>query len=517
MSFAIRQRQGRARSPLFLTLCCLPALSLTCIPLFYVLSRSAEIGWEGSVEEIFRRRTFDLLVNTLVLGCCVTAGAATVGTSVAWCVEKTELPARSLWRVIVSLPLAVPAFISSYAWSSFDASLQTMGGAIFILTLSTYPLVYLPVAAAFRGMDSTYEDVSRSLGKGPWETFFRASLPQVRPALGVGSLLVLTHMFAEFGALAFLRVQTFTTAIFDSFELEFDSRSAALQSLVLILLCLPAAYGEMRLRTGGRTVRSGKGVRRPDAFVRLGWRTVPVQLALAVLLVFALAVPMAILCYWLSVGLSAGNGLSDIDDAVYGSLSLAIPGAVIVVVLALPVVLLSSRHTGGVSRMADRLPYVIHGLPGLVVALALVFVSIHYASALYQTYAVLMAAYAILYLPLAQSALRSSIALVPSSLEELARGLGRGPLSAFMSITLPNILPGIGAGLALVALELMRELTSTLMLAPIGVTTLATEVWSHTNDTEYAAAAPFAAMLVVVSAVPTYVFTRRGTKGADIE
>jgi iron(III) transport system permease protein len=115
----------------------------------------------------------------------------------------------------------------------------------------------------------------------------------------------------------------------------------------------------------------------------------------------------------------------------------------------------------------------------------------------------------VLALPLAQTALRASFDLVPARIEEMSRSLGRNPFRTFLSVTLPNITPGIGAALALLVLELMRELTATLMLAPTGVVTLATEVWSHTNDAEYAAAAPFAALLVAVSIVPVYVFTRR--------
>jgi iron(III) transport system permease protein len=223
------------------------------------------------------------------------------------------------------------------------------------------------------------------------------------------------------------------------------------------------------------------------------------------------------LAYWLAVGHSRGYGTAEVLPAIAGSLGLAIPAALITVALALPLVLASVRHGDSrIAQFADRLPYVMHGLPGLVIALAMVFLSIHYATPLYQTVFVLLAAYAMLFLPLAQSALRASIELVPPRLEELARGLGRGPFGAFASVTLPNILPGIGVALALMALEVMRELTATLMLAPIGVTTLATEVWTHTHDGEYAAAAPFAALLVLVSALPVYAFTRQNFELYDL-
>jgi iron(III) transport system permease protein len=124
-------------------------------------------------------------------------------------------------------------------------------------------------------------------------------------------------------------------------------------------------------------------------------------------------------------------------------------------------------------------------------------------------------AYAVLFLPVAQSAIRSSLELVPAHWEGVARTLGRGPLAAFASVTLPNILPGIGVALSLVSLQLMRELTATLLLAPSGTVTLATEFWSHTNDRAYAAAAPFAAMLTLVSGVPVYLFTLGSLIGAD--
>ncbi|MDX3924379.1 MAG: iron ABC transporter permease [Shinella sp.] len=517
MSLAAPLLRQAQRTPSWLLIGTLVPSVLVAVPLFYVAVRSFEAGLTGIASEIFRERTFDLLVNTLTLAACVTTAAAAIGTAFAWCVERTDLPMRRAWRVLASLPLAVPAFVASFAWSSFHAGFESMAGAIFILSLASYPLVYLPVAAALRSMEPAFEDVSRSLGKGRWETFFRVILPQAGPALGAGALLVLTHMFAEFGALSLLRVQTFTTAIFASYELQFDSATAALQAAVLVLLCLPAAYGEMRLRRKIGVARVGRGSARRMAPVRLGRWRLPVFLCFCLSFALSLGVPLLILVYWLTVGFSAGRGHSDILPAIGGSLSLAVPGAFVVVLLALSPVLLSVRHEGPLSRAADRLPYIVHGLPGLVVALALVFVSIHYLRAFYQTVGLLMAAYAILFLPQAQSALRASIELVPARLEEAARSLGRRPLAAFMSVTVPNILPGIGAALALIALELMRELTSTLMLAPIGVATLATEVWTHTNDGEYAAAAPFAALLVAVSALPVYFFTRRSIGIEDIQ
>jgi iron(III) transport system permease protein len=347
------------------------------------------------------------------------------------------------------------------------------------------------------------------LGDGAWRTFARALLPQIRPALGGGALLVLGHMLAEFGALAMLRVQTFTTAIFESYELQFDSASAALQSGVLMALCLPAAYAEMRFRAGRRVARVGRGSARTAIPVALGAVTPFALVGFGLLALIALGVPLATLAYWLGQGSSLGSGHVNIWPAVQGSLALSLSGAVLTSVLALPLVLLAVRHRGRLSVLADRLPYIIHGLPGVVVALALVYMAIRLVPAFYQSSALLLLAYAILFLPLAQSSLRASVELVSPQIELVARSLGRRPLHAFLSVTLPNIAPGIGAAMALMMLEIVRELTATLMLAPTGVITLATEIWSYTADAEYAAAAPFAALLVLLSVVPVYVFTQR--------
>lgn len=517
MTIARTNRGRPERLPLWLVLAALPPLVLICLPLVYVALRAGQAGPAGIVSELARQRTIELLANTVILAVGVTAGACLIGTATAWCIERCDLPGRAAWRIVASLPLAVPAFVASYAWSSIDSIFESITGAIFILTIVVYPLVFLPVSAALRGMDPAFEEVSRSLGRGSWATFFGAVMPQARPALGAGALLVLTHMFAEFGALSLLRVQTFTTSIFQSYELQFDSASAALQSMVLMALCLPAAWGEMRVRRGTRVSRVGRGSARTLQSLSLGRLQLPVIAALCLLAVLSLGVPITTIGYWLLAGHSRGQGAANIMPAILGSLALSIPGALIIVTLALPLVFASVRHGGRLANFADRLPYVIHGLPGLVIALALTFLSIHFARPIYQTAFVLFVAYAMLFLPIAQSALRASVELAPPRLEELARGLGRSPLGAFTSITLPNILPGIGAALALMALELMRELTATLMLAPIGVVTLATEVWSHANDGQYAAAAPFAALLLMVSALPVYFFTCRSAELYDLQ
>ncbi len=227
---ALALKDGRGFfPPVLLPLAAIPAL-LTALPVAYAIMRSSEAGFSGAINELTRPVTLELLGNTLILATSVTLLSALLAVAAAWCTERCDLPGRSLLRVIASLPLCLPAFVASYAWASLGPFFQDMKGAVMILTLSSVPLVYLPVAAAFRGMDPAFEEVARSLGRSRLRTFLSEIMPEAAPAISGGALLVSSHMLAEFGARSFLRVQTFTTEIFQQYDMQFDNASAALLS-----------------------------------------------------------------------------------------------------------------------------------------------------------------------------------------------------------------------------------------------------------------------------------------------
>ena len=498
--------------PGWLILASLVPLLLVLLPVAYVGLRAYQAGPSGIVSDLFRPYTLNLLGNTLTLAVSVTLCAGIIATAAAWCTERCDLPGRRWWRLATALPLAMPAYVSSFAWSSFGPGFQEMRGAILILTLYSVPLVYLPVCAALRSLDPNFEDVARSLGHGRWRCFLRVVLPQIAPALGGSALLVAAHMLAEFGALSFLRVETFTTAIFDQYTGEFNNQAAALLSGVLMLICLPVAFGEARLRSRRRVARISRGSARAIQPIRLGWLKPLALLGFAALTVLGFLVPLVTLGFWVWQGSSAGQGLLRVIPALVASLRYALPGAVLTTVLAVPLVIATTHFRGRLATLSDRLPYLVHALPGIVVALAAVSVTIRYAPAIYQSTFLVMLVYAVLFLPLAQSAVRASAELVPRELEDVARSLGKSRFRAFVLATLPNLAPGIGAALALISLQLMRELTATLLLAPAGVVTLATEFWNYTSDRAYGAAAPFAAVLVLISGIPVYIFTMRSLR-----
>ncbi len=502
-------RRGRGRPPAALLLLSGAIALLALAPVGFLLDQTLSVGWTEVERLLFRPYVGHLLTNTALLVVVGTAACTVLGVGVAWLVERTDLPGRRAWAVAAALPITVPAFVTSYSWVSITPAVQGFAGASAIVTLAYYPLVYLPVAAVLRGMDPALEESARSLGLGPWRTFFRVTLPQARIALLGGMLLVAIHMLSEFGAFAMLRFQTFTTAIYDQYKLSFDGATASMLASVLVVLCLVLLVAELGLRGRGRYARVDSGAARPAPAARLGrarWAALAGFVALTGL---SLGLPLATLVYWIATGGSAGVDLGALLAACGTSLELALGAAILTTLAALPISFLVVRHPSRTATAIERATYLPFALPGIVVALALIVLSLHHLPALYSSTPLLIVAYAILSLPLALVATRAALAQAPPVHEEVARSLGSRPLVAMVRVTLPRILPGLGAAAALVFLATVTELTATLLLAPIGTETLATQFWSKASTFSYGAAAPYAALMVAISAAPTYLLTRR--------
>ena len=499
----------RKKPSIWLLLPVLLLVGLSLLPLLYVGTKAWQAGWSEALHLLWRPYVFGLMRNTLLLMIGVTLTCALVGLSLAWLLERSNLAGRRLWGVILCLPFAVPAFVSSFTWVSLSASFEGLGGAILVMSLSKYPLIFLPVAATLRNLDPALEESARTLGQNRWGVFFKITLPLLWPSLLAGSLLIALHMLVEFGALSIIGLQTFTTAIYQQFELEFSNANAAMLSAVLLVMCLSLLWLELKVRGKGRHIRIGQGAARHAEQVNLGKWSLPGQLYCLALAVIGSGIPLGMLAYWLIKGSSAAFPLAEIGEALFSSLSLALGGAALCLVLAVSVGLLVVRYKGPLAIWAERLPYLLHALPGLVIALALVYFALHYVPALYQTSALLLIAYALLFLPLAQAPIRTALNKAAPQLEEAARTLGATSFTAFCRVTLPIIFPALGAAFALVFLDAMKELTATLLLSPTGLNTLATQVWSHTSNIEFAAAAPYAALLILVSGLPVYLLTTR--------
>lgn len=470
-------------------------------PLVLVALDAQQAGWTEIHRVLFRARSVGLLTNTVELAVVVTALTAVLGTTAAWCTERAALPLRRVWTVLLVLPVAIPDFVVGYAWHSIEPNFIGLRAAALVMTLATYPLVYLPVAAALRRADPGLEEASRSLGVGRIATFLRVTIPQIRPALFGGCLVVVLTLLSEYGAFEIVHFQTFTTEIFTEFQ--FDQPAAAALSVPLVALGLLVLTGESMVGRRGRISRSGPQASRVAARRALGRATVPALAALTALVGLGVGVPIGTLVYWMRRSQhSTLPAAASLGQATWSTVSYSALGASVAVVLALPVAIMVVRRPSPVRRVIERSTYLTQSLPGVVIALSLVFFSIRYVYALYQTPLLLVAAYAILHFPLALVCVKASVAQAPPRLADVGRSLGRGPVAVFFRVTLPLIAPGLLAGFCLVFLTAATELTATLVLAPTGVQTLATQFWAYQSESAYGAAAPYALVIIALAAVP---------------
>lgn len=481
------------------------------LPLLFIVLQASHAGWHDVFRLLFRRLTRVLLINTIELAALVSAACAVLGAGAAWVVERTDLPLRRMWAVLVVLPVAIPDFVVGYAWNSIYPAVHGMAGATLVMSLALYPLVYLPVAAALRRSDHREEEVARSLGLGPLATFVRVTLRQVRPALTGGCLLVCLALLAEYGAFEIVRFQTFTTTIFNQFQNGGPQSipTGSGLSLVLVLIGLVVLAGEGAVSTRGRLGSAGGATgHRDSGRVRLGVRGKTASMVgLGVLVGAGVGVPLGILGYWME----ASHATTVPGDSIWGALlstaSYSAAGALVATVAALPVALLAVRFRSATSVVMERSTFISQCLPGVVLALALGYFALHYFPRLYQTGPLLVAAYAILFFPMALVCVRASVAQAPRQLEEVARSLGQRPAGALVRVTLPLVAPGLAAGFCLVFLSAVTELTATLLLAPDGVRTLATQFWAYETNSSYGAAAPYAVVIVALAALPAAVLT----------
>jgi iron(III) transport system permease protein len=528
-----RPPRGRPASAPLLALSALVAC-LFATPLAYLAIRGlAEGGTLGAAWA--SGATLGPLGRTLGLGVAVAVAAAVLGTALAWLVARTDLPGRRVARLLLPLPLVMPSFIAAFALLAAFApggllagllaplgvdrlpALEGFWGALYVLTLFTYPYVYLPVAARLAQLPASLEESARLLGRSPAAVFRTVVAPQAASAVWAGTLLVFLYTISDFGAVQLLRYQTLTSSIYASRV--FDRAGALAQSLLLGLLAVAVVAAERSVTRGGtRPARLAAGSR--ALLVPLGrWRAAAVALVAGVV-GLALVAPVGVLAFWAVRGTLAGSTRAGALVSNAGALAvpalntaaMAVLAALVAVVAVLPVAYLTVRHQ---SRLAGGANAVVVGgfaLPGLVVALALAFWTLQAPwplAALYQTQALLVFAYVVHFGSQALRAAQVAVAAVPGRLDDAARMLGASRFRRLRTVELPLATPGLLAGAGLVLLSVMKELPATLLLAPPGFETLATRIWNATEDAFLADASLAALLLLLVSGLLTWLLVVR--------
>lgn len=500
---------GRPRTPATILSIAAGVSLLGLIPLGYVIVTSLMTGWPTFSALVFRPRVGELLVNTVLLVVVTVPLCALVGLAAAWLIERTTLLGRRAFAVLLVAPLAIPAFVNSYGWVSLVPSLNGLWSGVLVAGLSYFPLVYLPCVAALRRLDPGIEEAAASLGLSPARVFLRVVLPQLRLSLLGGSLIIALHLLSEYGAFALIRFDTFTTAIVEQFRSTFNGPAATALASVLVTLCLLLLVGEAGGRGRSRYARVGSGSARPVPRHRLGVSRVAAFAFLGAIVLLSVVVPFASVTRWIVDGGAAAWANPLLPAALVQTLGYGLVGSVIAAAVAFPISILAVRYPSALAKGLESVNYVTSSLPGIVTALALVTVSIRLVPGIYQSALVVVVAYCLMFLPRAIVTLRAGLAQVPPGIEEAARSLGLRPSLTFASVTLRFVMPAAVAAAALVFLGVANELTATLLLAPNGTRTLATQFWSNVNDIDYAGAAPYATLLIVLSLPVTFLLFSR--------
>jgi iron(III) transport system permease protein len=479
-----------------------------------------------ALADAFTSRTAGILVRTLGLAAAVTATAIAIALPIGWLTVRTDLPGRRVWAALCTLPLVIPSYVGAYLFVAAlgpngmlqDAlgverlpSIYGFGGAWLVLSLFTYPLVLLPLRGALRRIDPQLEDAARAMGRGPLAVFRTVVMPQLWPVLAAGGLLVALYVVSDFGAVSLLRFDSFTREIYVAYKSSFDRTAAASLGAVLVVVMFGLLLLSSRLRSAKVVHRLGPGALRPARPYRLGrWRW-PALAFCALVVAVAFLLPVAVLLYWASEGISTGSTSFSRAAALGGNSFLVSAGAAVLgAAAALAVAALAVRHPNRLTRLLERASHAGYALPGILVALALVFFATRLAPSLYQTTALLVLGLTIHYLPLAIGPIAAALLQVSPRVEEAARGLGRSRADVFRTIVAPLARGGVLAGAALVFLHAMKELPATLILAPLGFETLATDIWTQTSFGFYEASAIPALLLLLVAAVPVFLLSERG-------
>ncbi|WP_404863550.1 ABC transporter permease [Georhizobium sp. MAB10] len=525
MTTLVTGGRKRAAPAIFVIPAILVGLAML-VPIFYLVLRATEADFGTVASLVFRPRTGQLLLNTTALVAGVLILATAIAAPLAWLTTRTSLKGRRFAHILVVLPLAVPGYVMAYALiglSGYYGFMNTLFGwtfprpqgwlgATLALSLYTYPYIYLNLRAALGSIDASLEESARALGASPREVFFRVTLPYLRPALFSGWLVVGLYVIGDFGAVALMRYEVFSYALYTQYAAAYDRIYAAWLALIMITIAVSVIWWESKLREGAHFARTGTGSGVRSSLSSLSTLTSAAAWGFIALVALAsLGLPVSVLAFWLSAEPLLPS-LPALLTSFWHSVSVAVPSALLAGALALPVAVMAVRYPSPLSSAINRLAFIGYAVPPLAFALAFVFISLGFARPLYQSHLLLVIAYSLAFLALALGPIRAALYLARPSLEEAARSLGYSPLSVVAHVVFPLIRRGVIGGMVLVFVIAMKELPIAFLLAPTGYRSLAITLFSRTSEGMLVNAAPYAAAIIIFSGLFVGVVLRHEAK-----
>ena len=494
---------------------------LILLPLGYVTSQA--LSADPAVwNRLWTTRIPELLTNTIRLAASVACLTLVLGVSTAWLVTRIEFPGRRLWEGALVLPLAMPTYVLAYIYSyllGFGGPVEHLWqliagpqarifsphsylGATLVMTLDTFPFVYLLSRSALLNLNVSFEEVSRASGISRMKTLWLVTLPLMRPSIAAGLALVILYVVSDFGAVSLLRYQTLTYAVFQQMTGRSDNTAASILSLLLVGFALLFLITERWFRHRSRFYQTTGRYRRPERH-RFGWAGTSFVTGYLVIIVGAsFAVPAYLLVMW---SLSP-EAQATIDSRFFGFLwnsgFLAACAATGGVLIGLPLAYMASRRPNWLNVGCLQAAYAGYVLPGPVAALAVLVLCLNLTPFLYGSALILIVAYVIHFLPAGLQSLEPALQQITPNLEEVARTLGLDVRQTWQHVTLPLMRNGFIVAWVLMFLQTMKELPATLLLRPVGFDTLAIRVWMEASEEYFQLAAP-SALLIVLLGLPT--------------
>ena len=505
---------------IFLSIFSLIIIIIVSIPLVYLIFRV--LGGDGNfIELIFRERIYKIILRTLSLVFCVTVLSLIIALSLSWIIERTDIPGKKLFTVLGVLPIVLPSYVAAMIFVDFlgpkgrlQGWLEPFGvtqlpeiyglwGSTLVLSFLSYPYLFLIIRSSLNKLDASLEEASKILGKSEIKTFFLITIPLLRPAISSGCILVALYTLSDFGAVSLLRYETFTWAIMTQYESSFNRIVAASFSLVLIFFALLILILDGALIKPKNYFVSGiSGASRRIKPVKLNvLGKISCIFIVMIIIFFSVFFPFYGLTYWFIRGAIAGEILKFNWLIVWNSILVSFLTSLCCVICSILISLLIVKYNNRIGKLAEKISYVAFGLPGIAIALGVIFVGIKLISPLYQTLGLLILGYLILFLPVTLGAVKSSMLQINPHIEEASRSLGFKMWYTIFKITIPIITSGILAGGILVFMLTMKELPATMILSPLGFQTLATTIWSYSSEAFFAKSA-FPAMLLVLISGP---------------
>lgn len=481
----------------------------------------------------------------LMLGVCI--GALVIATPAAWLVARCHFPARRVFQWALLLPLAMPAYVVAYVytdlldysgpvqralrsffnWQSpsdyYFPDVRTLAGASIMLALVLFPYIYLLARTAFMEQSASLQHASRVMGRGPWQSFWRLSLPMARPALAVGASLVAMETAADFATVSYFAVPTLTTAVYDTW-LGYGSLSAAAKLSAIMLLVVFSMIGFERFaRRKQQLFQKQSGGNEQELYKLTGIKAAMAFSYCGLLLFFSFILPFLILLQY------AWHYFDESWNSAFWEYSLNsfyIAAIVSVICVAIGTLLMFIRRISprGADLLPSRLSSTGYALPGTVLAIGILVPFTYLDFAVNDIYEylgfpgpgllftgsvfILIFAFCIRFAAIAIGSVENSYKRISPSLDMAAITMGLTPKALLWRVHIPLLRRGIFAGLLLVFIECMKELPAALLLRPVGFENLATYVFQFVSDEQLEHGALAAIVIVVVGLVPLIYLNR---------